>query len=263
MSEAELHLMKGRMDQAVLNKARRGELFLHAPVGYVKLPNGELGIDPDEQVQNVIPLVFDAFDRRSTVRGVVRYLVDHAIERPIRPISGPNRGQIEWRPPTRETVNTILTHTIDAGTYRDGDRQRDSRKKQPGKPNSGRVVMSPDEFHHSSQADRTAGTVLISPSRWRRRSQPPQARLHGVVWCLGYVLTRVPHSENSSLIDQPPHCLLNPVRLSDSPIVISHFLRSTEPFRKEIVKEKRFPLGWVRNGCDLRRRNVCCSVIVV
>ena len=53
MSEAELHIMQGRMYQALLNKARRGDLYILPPIGYVKLPTGEFALDPDEQAQNV------------------------------------------------------------------------------------------------------------------------------------------------------------------------------------------------------------------
>src|SRR5437868_10737328 len=49
MSEAELHVLKGRMHQGKLNKARRGELVVAVPVGYLKHPSGEVTLDPDEQ----------------------------------------------------------------------------------------------------------------------------------------------------------------------------------------------------------------------
>lgn len=147
MSEAELHIMQGRMYQAALNKARRGDLYILPPIGYVKLPTGEFAIDPDEQARNVVHLVFDAFDRRGTIRGVIRYLVEHSVMMPVRPHSGPNKGRLEWRPPTRDTVNTILTHPLYAGTYRYGHRQLDTRRKQPGKPHSGRIVMRPNDYH--------------------------------------------------------------------------------------------------------------------
>jgi DNA invertase Pin-like site-specific DNA recombinase len=74
MSEAELHILRGRMYEAVLNKARRGDLFQLPPIGYVKSPKGEFALDPDEQVQSVVRLIFDAFDRCGTARGVIRYL---------------------------------------------------------------------------------------------------------------------------------------------------------------------------------------------
>src|SRR6266480_5007504 len=53
MSEAELHVLRSRMYQGLLNKARRGEVFNHPPAGYVKLPTGAFALDPDEQVQSV------------------------------------------------------------------------------------------------------------------------------------------------------------------------------------------------------------------
>lgn len=147
MSEAELHILRGRMYQAVLNKARRGELYVLPCVGYVKLPTGEFAIDPDEQVQGVVRLIFDEFDRQGTVRGVIRFLVQNDIKIPIRPHAGPNRGNLEWRRPTRDTIHTVLTHPIYAGTYRHGHRQVDPRRKQPGKRCSGRVVMAPEDYH--------------------------------------------------------------------------------------------------------------------
>lgn len=147
MSEAELHILQGRMYQAVLNKARRGELYLLPPIGYVKLSTDDFAIDPDEQVQNVVNLVFDQFDRVGTVRGVIRYMVNHGIQMPIRPHGGPTRGNLEWRRPTRDAVSTVLTHPIYAGTYRYGHRQVDPRRKNGGKPGSGRVVMSPNDYH--------------------------------------------------------------------------------------------------------------------
>src|SRR5262249_26040787 len=54
MSEAELHILKDRMYQGKLNKARRGAFDGLPPIGYIKLPTGEFAIDPDEQVQAVV-----------------------------------------------------------------------------------------------------------------------------------------------------------------------------------------------------------------
>ena len=72
MSEAELHVLKSRMHQGKLNKARRGELFTCVPRGYVRSPDNGIALDPDEQVRSVVALVFAKFaefghaDRRST-----------------------------------------------------------------------------------------------------------------------------------------------------------------------------------------------------
>ena len=138
MSEAELHVLKGRMHQGKLNKARRGELVVAVPVGYLKRPSGEVTFDPDEQVQAVVRLIFDQFDVRGTVHGVLRYLIAHDIRMPVRVQAGPARGQLEWRPPSRETIRQVLRHPIYAGAYRYGHRPTDARRQRPGHPKSGR-----------------------------------------------------------------------------------------------------------------------------
>ena len=90
MSEAELHILKERMHQGKLNKARRGELLGPPPIGYLKRGKSELLIDPDEQVQAVVRLIFDQFDQQGTLQGLLRYLVRHHIRLPVRPHGGPH-----------------------------------------------------------------------------------------------------------------------------------------------------------------------------
>ena len=82
MNEAELHVLKQRMYQGKLNKARRGELLSTPPIGYLRVASGEWVIDPDEQVQAVVRLIFDQFDREATLHGLLRYLVHHQIRIP-------------------------------------------------------------------------------------------------------------------------------------------------------------------------------------
>ncbi len=101
MSEAEVQFLRLRMHEGRLNKARRGELFNHASIGYVREPSGGLALDPDEQAQQVVRLVFDQFDRQGSLHGLLRYLVHHSLRLPVRPHYGPNRGKLEWRRPNR------------------------------------------------------------------------------------------------------------------------------------------------------------------
>jgi DNA invertase Pin-like site-specific DNA recombinase len=145
MSEAELHILKERMYQGKLNKARRGELYGLPPIGYIKLPTGEFAIDPDEQAQAVVHLLFDEFDRQDTLHGLLRYLVHHHIQVPVRSCSGPNKGQLEWHRPNRPTLQNLLHHPIYAGAYRYGHRAIDPRKKQPGRPSTGKLVHQPED----------------------------------------------------------------------------------------------------------------------
>jgi DNA invertase Pin-like site-specific DNA recombinase len=145
MSEAELHILMERMYQGKLNKARRGELLGAPPIGYIRLPSGEWMIDPDEQVRDTVRLIFDEFDRQATLQGLLRYLVSHQILIPVRPNSGANRGNLEWRRPNRMTLQNLLHHPAYAGAYRFGHRATDPRRKIPGRPGTGRRNRRPEE----------------------------------------------------------------------------------------------------------------------
>src|SRR5262249_28346610 len=145
MSEAELHVLKQRLYQGRLNKARRGELFGPPPIGYIALPSGEPTIDPDEQVQAVVRLSFDQFDRQGTAHGLLRSLVHHRLQIPVRPQHGPKRGRLEWRRPSRGALQNLLHHPIYAGAYRHGYRPTDPRCQQPGRPGTGRRVRCAED----------------------------------------------------------------------------------------------------------------------
>src|SRR5580704_17815173 len=75
MSEVELHLIRQRMASGRLAKAGRGELAVPLPAGYARRASGEVALDPDEQVQAVIRLVFRLFGQLGTVHAVLRFLV--------------------------------------------------------------------------------------------------------------------------------------------------------------------------------------------
>jgi DNA invertase Pin-like site-specific DNA recombinase len=196
MSEAELHIIKERMHQGKLNKARRGELLGPPPIGYVKRGKTELVIDPDEQVQAVVRLIFDQFERQGTMHGLLRYLVHHQIRLPVRPHGGPNRGQLEWRRPCRETLQNLLHHPIYAGAYRYGYRPTDPRRKQPGRPHTGRrvcpaqecLVLIRDRFPAYISWERFQGNQeRLSANRSRHQAQgaPREgaALLKGLIRC--------------------------------------------------------------------------------
>src|SRR5437879_1881417 len=100
MSEAELYLIRQRMLSGKLAKAERGELAVPLPIGYARRPSGEVVLDPDEQAQHVVRLVFSAFRRLGTLNSVLRYLVGERVQLPVRVHSGPSKGEPEWRRPT-------------------------------------------------------------------------------------------------------------------------------------------------------------------
>jgi DNA invertase Pin-like site-specific DNA recombinase len=122
MSEAELHILKSRMQAGRCAKAERGELAFLLPRGYVRDRCGAIAIDPDEQVQSTIRLIFDVFERRRTVNGVLTYLVEHDIKLPHRIRSGAAKGELEWHRPSRWAVSEMLHSPIYAGAYAYGRR---------------------------------------------------------------------------------------------------------------------------------------------
>jgi len=143
LSEAELHVIKQRMLAGKQAKARRGELNMLLPMGYVRHPSGETIKDPDEQVQTTISLVFTLFERYCTINGVLKHLVQHQIQMPHRLRTGPNKGDLEWRRPNRTSLSNTLHHPIYAGAYVYGRRPTDPRRKKPGRPSTGR--LSPEQ----------------------------------------------------------------------------------------------------------------------
>src|SRR6266487_4136812 len=146
MSEAELHLLKQRMLAGRQAKARRGELAIPLPTGYVRRPSGEAALDPDEQVQTVVRLVFAKFAELGTLHAVLRWLVEHGVEVGMRLRAGPDKGELVWRRPNRMTLQNILHSPVYAGIYTYGRRRVDPRRQLPGRPSTGRVVRSPDQW---------------------------------------------------------------------------------------------------------------------
>jgi DNA invertase Pin-like site-specific DNA recombinase len=138
ISEVELHLIKTRMSEGRRNKAQRGELALKLPRGYVRRPDGSVMIDPDEQVQVTIRLVFALFERYGTISGVLRHLVAHAIDLPDRIRGGVAKGELAWCRPNRQTLLDMLHNPLYAGVYAYGRRSVEPSRQQPGRPGTGR-----------------------------------------------------------------------------------------------------------------------------
>src|SRR4030095_10785231 len=143
---AELHLLRQRMYQGTLQKARRGALRFALPIGYVHNAAGEVVHDPDEQVQHVVRLIFRKFDELGTLHALLRYLVQHDIQLGVRLREGPVKGPLAWRRPNRMTLQNMLKHPLYAGAYAYGRRQVDPRKKHPGRPRTGRVARLRDAY---------------------------------------------------------------------------------------------------------------------
>jgi hypothetical protein len=196
MSEAELHIIKERMNQAKLNKARRGELSYLPPVGYVLTPGGGFTIDPDEQVQAALRLVFDQFDRHESAYALLRYLAGRGIRLPVRSRLVADRGRLYWRPPSYNTLLGLLHHPIYAGAYRYGHRAADVKKQRPGRRGTGKrclpaegclvllrdkwpAYISWERFEANQRKMRANRSNLDAPGAPRQGEAP----LSGLIYC--------------------------------------------------------------------------------
>jgi Recombinase len=128
MSEVELTTMRNRLERGKLHKAERGELILTVPCSYLKLPHGEVILDPDEQVRATVQLVFAKFAELGSFGKVYRYLRQNKILIGCRVHQGPRRGELVWRPVSRALLGRTLHHPIDAGAYSYGRRRVDPKR---------------------------------------------------------------------------------------------------------------------------------------
>jgi DNA invertase Pin-like site-specific DNA recombinase len=120
MSEAELHVLRARLDGGIRHKAARGELRRGLPVGLVwGEADGEILRHPDEQVVSVISAVFSQFAVLGSARAVWLWLKDHDLRWPLQQIAYRHDriSEIIWVEPTYHGVHTTLTHPAYAGAY--------------------------------------------------------------------------------------------------------------------------------------------------
>lgn len=61
MSEAEMHVLKARLLGGQRNEACRGELEMAPPLWRVYDPMGQIGLDPDQQIEASVRMIFDTF----------------------------------------------------------------------------------------------------------------------------------------------------------------------------------------------------------
>ena len=120
MSEAELHVLRARLDGGIRNKAARGELRRGLPVGLVwGEVDGEIRLHPDEAVTGVITAIFERFAVCGSARGVWLWLRDQGLPFPMQRHAHASavEGDIEWVAPTYHAVHKVLTHPAYAGVY--------------------------------------------------------------------------------------------------------------------------------------------------
>jgi DNA invertase Pin-like site-specific DNA recombinase len=123
MSEAELHVLRARLEGGIRNKAARGELRKALPVGYVwGDEEGEILIDPDEAIRGAIRTIFDRFAELGSVRQVWLWMRREAVQFPMRRFA---HGEIQWAVPTYHQIHSVLESPVYAGAYAFGKTRRE------------------------------------------------------------------------------------------------------------------------------------------
>jgi DNA invertase Pin-like site-specific DNA recombinase/DNA-binding transcriptional MerR regulator len=125
MSDAERHAMRLRLQGGILHKAKKGQLVFPPPTGYV-FDNGALALDPDEQVQKALRLLFERFRLEGSVTGAVRYFHRNGLLFPSRHAHRGTSAEIQWNQLTVPRAVSILRNPVYAGAYAWG-RNRDRR----------------------------------------------------------------------------------------------------------------------------------------
>jgi len=115
LSSNEIRLMGQRLRENQFRKAQRGELRLSLSVGLVFVPQVGIQVDPDEQVQGAVRLLFERFRLSGHVSAVAKYFHENSLLFPRR--QGPGNGQLEWSALNIDRVRAVLDNPLYAGAY--------------------------------------------------------------------------------------------------------------------------------------------------
>lgn len=125
MSEAELHVLKARLRGGILNKARRGELEMRLPIGFVHDAQGRTRLDPDTRIQDSVRQLLRTFQRTGSASATVKEFRQQRWQFPRHAMSGPHKGDVLWGELTHARVLFVLHNPCYAGAFTFGrSRQR-------------------------------------------------------------------------------------------------------------------------------------------
>jgi DNA invertase Pin-like site-specific DNA recombinase len=195
MSEAELHVLRARLQGGILNKARRGELEMRPPVGLVYNSEGVLGLDPDRQVQHCLRWLFATFARTGSACATVRAArLDHLVF-PRRCRQGARRGELLWGELDHSQVLHVLHNPRYAGAFVYGryhaQRNVDGVVRMHRMPREQWFALIPDahegyiswDEYESNQRRLHESARAIGTDRHRGPAREGPALLQGLVLC--------------------------------------------------------------------------------
>jgi excisionase family DNA binding protein len=195
MSEAELHLLAGRLQGARRAAAERGELRFPLPVGYVYDDDGKIVIDPDEEVQAAIADVFACFEQTGSAYAVVGAFADRQF--PARAYGGAWAGQLRHGRLTHSRAQTVLRNPAYAGAYVFGRRRSRRRVDPDGTIHASTTLLPREQWgvvihdHHPayiSWEQFVRNDQRLAANNTSNGARPPRegsALLQGIVRCGG------------------------------------------------------------------------------
>ena len=196
MSEAELHVLRARLNGGIRNKAARGELRRGLPVGFVwGEADGEVRFHPDEAVVAAIRNVFASFAQTGSARRVWLWFRSEGLAFPLQMHQG---AEIRWVEASYTAIHHVLTNPVYAGAYAYGKSRRETmlnasgarRKRVRKLPRSEWQVLIPD--HHpgfidwrtyEANQDRIAKNTRPGPHKAGGAVREGSALLQGLATC--------------------------------------------------------------------------------
>jgi hypothetical protein len=130
MAEAELHVIRARLEGGIRNKAARGELRRGLPVGFIwGDQDGEVLMHPDQAVTEAIHTVFEKFSQMGSVRQVWLWFQSQDLRFPLQTNTLP---EIKWVAASYHAVHSVLTNPVYAGVYAYGKTRQESFVDETG-----------------------------------------------------------------------------------------------------------------------------------
>jgi len=192
MSEAELHIIRARLEGGIRNKAAKGELRRGLPTGFIwGEDEGQVLLHPNEAVREAIRCVFARFAELGSARRVWLWLRSEGLSFPSQYNDGTD---IRWGDPTYTAIHSILTNPVYAGAYVYGKSRHERVLDQEGKikrrsrklPQSQWAVLIHE--HHEGYIDRAtydANQTRIGTNIRPRPHQPGGAVREGAALLQG------------------------------------------------------------------------------
>lgn len=259
MSEAELHLIRQRMDAGKLRQIEKGTYRQGLPTGLLRLDDGRVVKDPDLHVQRAIELVFERFASLRTISKVLGSLLVDGASLPRFRYGGPHHGELLWCRPTTTNIHGFLSNPAYAGafvygrraTVHDGAEDSPNRVTKPMEEWTAihhgvyPAYISWEQFLANQQRLRQNGYRLAENTRGAPRSGP--ALLAGLVVCGhcgrrmsvvyggakghgGYVCTALPSTHGAR------SCLYAP-RVNTDEAVVEAFFEAIRPSELDLLEE--------------------------